>query len=454
MTVLSATELESKIGIRVYGTSEPGVGGSVRSTPEDFVVQEVLLNNEVAEIAPTSPQTLEGTGNFLLCTLTKSGHDTLSALHELSRALNISQKRISIAGLKDQRALTAQHITLRHMEAKHLMTMRARGLHITPIRYINEPLTARSLLGNRFTIRMRNIAVSHEELNTSITRLVAEIDQLGGIPNFYGYQRFGTIRPITHIIGKHIVKREFEQAVLTYITTLSLNELPHTRDAKLEFLQARNARASLLTYPHTLRYERILLGYLSRNPDDYVGALRKLPIRLRRLLVNAYESLLFNEFLSERALRGLPLNSVCEGDYVMDLDDDGLPTGNVKMVKANSLEAAHESMKKGKLTLALPVVGYATRLSDGLQGDIEKKILERECVEPRSFYVGPLHEASSSGKYRPALVRMKNFEARTERGENAQKSNVVLRFFLPKESYATIVLREIMKPKDVIKAGF
>ncbi len=451
LTSLPATELESRMGIRFYGTLEPGVGGSVKFTPEDFLVQEVLLDNEVAEINPTSPQTLEGTGNFLLCVLTKSSQDTLSALNELSRALNINQNRISIAGLKDQRAITAQHITLRHVEAKRLMRIRPRGMQITPIRYVNEPLTARSLLGNRFTIKVRSTEVSHEKLNKSIVRFKAEIDELRGIPNFYGYQRFGTIRPITHIIGKHIVKREFEQAVLTYLTTSSLHEPADTTNAKLEFLEKRNAKESLLRYPRTLVYERILLEHLSRIPDDYVGALRKLPIRLRRLLVNAYESFLFNEFLSERSLQGLPLGSARQGDYIMDLDNDGLPTGNVKIVKASSLEADNESLNNGRKTLALPVVGYGTELSEGPQGDIEKKILKREDVRPRSFYVGPLHEASSSGKYRTALVRIRDFEARVERGD---KPDMVLRFFLPKESYATIVLREIMKPTDIIRAGF
>lgn len=112
-------------------------------------------------------------------------------------------------------------------------------------------------------------------------------------------------------------------------------------------------------------------------------------------------------------------------------------------------------MEKDKLALALPVVGFTTKLSGGREGEIEQKVLKRENVTSRDFYVGPLHEASSSGKYRPALVSMRGFEAKIERDENIRENlALTLRFFLPRESYATIILRELMKPTDTVQAGF
>ena len=50
-----------------------------------------------------------------------------------------------------------------------------------------------------------------------LQKIAIYIMKNGGFPNFYGIQRFGIIRPITHIVGKYIVKDDFEKAVMTYI---------------------------------------------------------------------------------------------------------------------------------------------------------------------------------------------------------------------------------------------
>ena len=448
-------ELEKNIGIRIYGTETAGIGGHVRTVPEDFLVQEVLTSGEIADIDPAIPEAVGGTGDFLLCTLAKKGYDTFSALRKLSRALQVSSKKISAGGLKDANALTAQYVTVMGVEASHLACVNVVGMKIAPTRFVDAPISAKSLRGNRFNIKIRDIQLDHKKLNNTIGDFVGEINALGGVPNFYGHQRFGTIRPITHIVGRHIVKREFEQAVVRYLTEPSLFESPASRNAKDDFLNERNAKKSLALYPRNLTYERLMLQHLAKNEGDYLGALKKLPLRLARLFVNAFQSFLFNEFLSERSLGRLPLNEACEGDYYVDLDPSGLPLGKAKKVELGNIASANQDINKGRSALALPVVGYAGELSGGNEGEIEQKILEREGVTPRTFYVGPFHEASSSAKYRTALVRIENLDARMERNKGTPEgSSVTLRFFLPKESYATIVLRELMKPTDIIKAKF
>lgn len=322
--------LEKNIGLRFYGTGTVGTGGHVRTTYDDFVVEEALINGEVASTDPVTLLTVDGTGDFLLCVLVKSGCDTFLALKKISRILHLSPKRISAGGLKDANALTAQHITIRHVEPSSVAQINASGIRVLPIRFVEAPISAKSILGNRFKIKIRNIELNEKQLSYLIETFTSEINTLGGVPNFYGHQRFGTLRPITHKVGKYIVKRDFERAVVTYLTEPSFHESIDSRNAKNNFLEERNAKKSLSLYPRNLTYERLMLEHLTKNENDYIGALRKLPLRLRRLLVNAYQSFLFNEFLSERYLEQLPLNSVLEGDYVVGLDPAGLPTGRTR----------------------------------------------------------------------------------------------------------------------------
>ena len=67
-----------------------------------------------------------------------------------------------------------------------------------------------------------------------------ELDQVGGIPNFFGHQRFGTTRPITHLVGKAILKGDFEEAAMLFLAKPSLYEHPSSRQARTE--TARNKR--------------------------------------------------------------------------------------------------------------------------------------------------------------------------------------------------------------------
>ena len=79
-----------------------------------------------------------------------------------------------------------------------------------------------------------------------------------------------------------------------------------------------------------------------------------------------------------------------------------------------------------------------------------KRVLEEQDVTPRSFYVKSLDEVSVSGGFRPACLPVRQLSA----ASSGEEDSVVLQMFLPKGSYATVVLREVMKPSDPYAAGF
>ena len=81
-----------------------------------------------------------------------------------------------------------------------------------------------------------------------------------------------------------------------------------------------------------------MLVHLAESPQDFVGAFRRLPLKLRMLFVQAYQSYLFNRFLSERIRRGFSLTQAEAGDYVVNVERSGLPTARTsKLVDENKL---------------------------------------------------------------------------------------------------------------------
>jgi tRNA pseudouridine13 synthase len=108
------------------------------------------------------------------------------------------------------------------------------------------------------------------------------------------------------------------------------------------------------------------------------------------------------------------------------------------------------------MRITFPLIGFKKHPSQGLQGEIERKILEAEHILPENFKIGAMPEISSRGELRTAITPLHNFSADAISDDVADplKSQFDLRFMLYRGSYATVLLREIMKPRNVIEAGF
>lgn len=83
-----------------------------------------------------------------------------------------------------------------------------------------------------------------------------------------------------------------------------------------------------------------------------------------------------------------------------------------------------------------------------MEGEIERKVLEDGSIELNDFYIEKIPEISSKGTRRlvlvPVQVKLSNEEVRDDDMKPGQVK-AKLKFFLPKGSYATVVLREYMK---------
>jgi tRNA pseudouridine13 synthase len=459
---LRVPAIEKLIGIEVYATHSPGIGGVIRKSVEDFVVEEVLVNGAVAKVKQefaVESRVFEPTvgGRYLLCVLVKRNWDTFKALKVIAGKLNINPSQIHVAGIKDAKAVTAQHITIEGVLPENLKEVKIRDIEIRPAGFSRNKLSAYYLLGNNFYITIRGIRHSRNTIKRRITETVSELKVLSGIPNFFGHQRFGTARPITHLVGKALVKGNLKKAVMLFLAKPSPNENPKSKQAREQLRKNNDFKQALKNFPRQLRYELLMLKRLAKKPEDFAGAFRTLPIKLRMLFPQAYQAYLFNKFLSKRIASGLPLNRAEVGDYVVGLQRSGLPLLTVyRVVKSEALAEVNEALKSGKMRLALPLIGFRQKLSQGVQGEIEKQILEEEGITPENFKIHFMPEISSKGDLRTALTPIGNFQLSeiSVDSSSPSKNKVKLGFTLYRGSYATILLREIMKPRNPVRTGF
>src|SRR5438105_13146017 len=83
--------MERDVGIVGYLTSTPGVGGTLKDAPEDFVVEEI-----------SSPPPPSAEGRFTVATIRVRNWETNRLVRELARALHGSRRRIGFAGTQDK----------------------------------------------------------------------------------------------------------------------------------------------------------------------------------------------------------------------------------------------------------------------------------------------------------------------------------------------------------------
>ncbi len=434
--LIASPELERRLGIWYYATRTEGIGGIIKQIPSDFVVREVTNRAE------------KDTGEFLIVELKKENWDTNSVIREISRRLGISRNRIGFAGTKDKFAVTIQKLSIRGINDEDLKRVRLADVTLRILGRSNKPVSLGDLYGNEFDIVIRGLKGSENEILTKIDSISKEIETLGGVPNYFGLQRFGIRRPITHLVGEHLLRGDIKAAVMTYLSYISPDESEAVRRAR-ELCREGDFKECLKQMP--LRYERALLNALvkakgSPGEADYVAALRALPQNLQKLFMHAYQAYLFNIVLSKRMEKQIPLNEAVVGDVVCYRNESGFADpGRIERVTADKVEAINRLIRHGRAFVTAPIFGFAIELGTGPAGDIEREVLDEAGIKLSDFRT-IVPGMSSKGTRRPIIVpvKVKCVELAPDELNHGCK-RLKLHFFLPKGSYATVVLREYMK---------
>ena len=125
------------------------------------------------------------------------------------------------------------------------------------------------------------------------------------------------------------------------------------------------------------------------------------------------------------------------------------------MVVAENIAEINEKIISGKMRVALPIIGVKQKLSEGVMGQIEKEVLAEEGINLENLKVNELSRVGGRGGLRTAITLIRDFKIQNiSKNENGMDFQTKLSFMLLRGSYATVLLREIMKPIDPITAGF
>ena len=347
-----------------YLTNElPGIGGQLRAALDDFIVEEIPLYEP------------SGEGQHLYVSLTKSGMTTKDLQHELARLFQIDRRDVGFAGMKDKHATTTQTFSLNvgYQRPEFAAEAVARIEAALPVqvawaRFHQNKLRAGHLLGNRFRITIRDIALSPAE---TLARATAIVDQIRatGLPNYFGPQRFG-----------------YEGGNLTQGLAV-------------------------------LRGERFIR-------DKW----------RRRFMVSAYQSFLCNCYLGARVERQAFLN-LLDGDVAKKYATGGM--FDVEDLAAEQLRyAAHE------ISFTAPMYGAKMRQAQQAAGALEAEIFAQSGIT-----LEQLAKARMEGTRRLGRILVPDVTVQVGATEEVDASVSFLQvdFSLPKGSFATVVLRELMK---------
>ena len=314
---------------------------TIKQIPEDFFVKEMPSYE------------LDENGRYCYFILEKRDYDTMKAVELIANWLKIPVKWIGFAGTKDKIAVTQQVCSAYGTSKEALERIKYKDIRITYLGKGKKPVSLGDLYGNSFIIVVRNLS--------KIVKLKEFYARQ--IQNYFGEQRFSESNVE---IGRSIIKRNFQKAV--------------------EMISQKEVRY-----------------YLEDNPGNFAGALRQIPLKIRKMYVHAYQSYIWNIAAKERMKTNMTTNE------------------------------------------KIPIIGFGTELKDDAVGKIIRKIMFDEKITTRDFVIQQIPELSSEGAERDLFVMPQDFSAsEPEEDElNEGKYKITLQFTLPKGCYATVVIEQM-----------
>ncbi|MEE4253785.1 MAG: tRNA pseudouridine(13) synthase TruD [Desulfuromusa sp.] len=387
----------------------PGVGGIYKQTPEDFQVDEIPLY-------PCS-----GEGEHLYLWIEKSGITTHNLLSQIAQGLKLKDRDLGYAGLKDARALTRQMISIPFNKVSQIEKLNLKDAKIlNTCRHTNK-LRLGHLVGNRFTITLRE---THEEALPRADAILKQLQQRG-VPNFFGEQRYGILGNSAEL-GTLFLQKKFTLFCLDFIGDPLLIRNPEWKKAA-ELYRAGEIQAACDHLPNKMRDERRLFRMLLEG-KSHQAAVKALPRNLLRLFLSATQSQFFDQLLEQR---------LASPDLLEDGDIAVKHCNGACFRVENASEEQHRA-DNFEISPSAPLFGSKVMLATGRPGKKEEALLRKSGLTLDSWKLP--QGLTMSGERRPLRVPLG-----APRIVNTGKHYLTLSFMLPKGSYATSVLREISK---------
>ena len=343
----------------------------VKDRPEDFVVEELPLYEPC------------GSGTHTYVWIEKRGINTRDAVRRIAALLGKRAADAGVAGLKDAAAVSRQWISFEHVKANldALKALECPGLKVMGVSAHGNKLRMGHLRGNRFVITLR-MPEDTPATRSVVVQRVAEVCAVlreKGVPNYYGPQRFG---------------RDGDNAVLGRLLVTGDEE-----------------------------------GFRRACAERH-GQRQSADRKMRNLLVNAFQSELFNRVL---ALRMPEISRLLPGDLACIHRNGAV----FNVVTADDAQREQPRADAGEISPSGPLFGPKMPKPEGQPREIEDRVVAEAGVSPEDF---GRREAESQPGARRSLRAM--LLETPEIGEAS--GGVTIKFALPSGSYASVVLREIV----------
>lgn len=307
---------------------------------------------------------------FALFRVEKQGLTTIKAAMLLALKLGVSPKNVSYAGLKDKQALTVQYFTVKNSKGLSFTTSNLRARFLG---WVDKPLKSGMITANEFEITVRGL--KHETTNLDVGSLL--------MPNYFDEQRFSANNAV---IGELLVKKQFFKAC------------------------------------KALRFEC--------SESNALAQLNKADKKLLRLLVNSFQSLLWNKALS-KAL------SSCVDCYKVEYSQ-GLLCFPKRFENLEQLV---------NVKLLMPGFGFEkTRLKHCVvetYNNTLQELLKDKGLTHEDFIIRSVQGTSSEAVNRALFVKLQDLTIKFSNDEAFKSLKAVLKFKLPPGSYGTILTKQL-----------
>ena len=165
-----------------------------KQSKDDFVVTEIPLYD------------FSGEGEHLIVKFRKKDLATWDALQIFSDYIGCRQRDIGYAGLKDKNAMTVQTISMPKSFEEKLKTFKHNNIKILETTYHNNKIRVGHLKGNKFFIRLKRVTpVDAKKIEQVLSTIATH-----GIPNYFGFQRFG-VEGDNYKKGKEIIDGKLKE---------------------------------------------------------------------------------------------------------------------------------------------------------------------------------------------------------------------------------------------------
>ncbi|XP_067324917.1 pseudouridylate synthase 7 homolog isoform X2 [Anolis sagrei] len=396
-------------------------------------------------------------GSYCHFVLYKENKDTMDAINMLSKFLRVKPNIFSYMGTKDKRAITVQEIAVLRITAQRLAHLNKclMNFKLGNFSYKNHPLKLGELQGNHFTVVLRNVTGTDEQVQHAMQSL-KEI----GFINYYGMQRFGTTAIPTYQVGRAILQNNWNEVMDLILKPRPGAEKGYLVKCREEWAKTRDPAAALRKLPVKRCVEGQLLRGLSKyGLKNIVSAFGIIPRNNRLMYIHSYQSYVWNNMVSKRieeyGLKAVPGDLVLKGGtatYIEESEADNYTIHDVVM----------------------PLPGFDVIYPKHKSGEAYKEILAADNLDINNMK-HKIRDYSLSGAYRKVIIRpqhvswelvayddpkiplfttdLDKMEGKTPAALATEGKYKALKmdFSLPPSTYATMAIREVLKMDTSIK---